>query len=152
MIRSLIVVVVVVPAPRSEKSKQILHAKTHVFNLVTTQRRRSKCALLVLQLSMKLRMWDTGRLQPTPTTKIRSSTVLSILSLKMLTSRCWPKRCARSKAWSWNGDEYSCNNKCRSDSYLQGRIPPQVHENNVVACSQIQSYSYHSRSQTLKCH
>lgn len=81
MIRSLIVVVVVVPAPRSEKSKQILHAKTHVFNLVTTQRRRSKCALLVLQLSMKLRMWDNG---PVATNTYHQDSVLdSIVNLEL---------------------------------------------------------------------
>ena len=32
--------------------------------------------------------------------RIRSSTVFSIVSLYMLTSRVWPKRWARSKAWS----------------------------------------------------
>jgi hypothetical protein len=46
----LITVLVIVSTTRSEKRKKIVHPKTHIFDLVTTQSSPSKLAFLLLKL------------------------------------------------------------------------------------------------------
>jgi hypothetical protein len=80
---------IVIPTTRSEQSHEVVNTKFVVFHLISAQSSLRQLPLLFLELKRTYRYqtgrrnyWTTGH-----TRRIRSSTVFSMVSLKILTSR-----------------------------------------------------------------